>query len=161
MKKVLSIVVVGLFALAAVALVSGCKCHHWKGHEGREHGMRTATCPCCGKMMPMHPMMMHRMHMGMCPMCGAPVDKEHMKAMMEKMGVKEMAQTTCPITGKPINKQFFIDHMGKRIYFCSAACIDEFKKNPEKCMAKMKEMGQMCEPAPGATAAPVPGAPAP
>jgi YHS domain-containing protein len=151
MKKVLSIVIVVAVVFAVVAFAGGCKSHEWGHHHYGEHGMwmhgqemqgmPMMKCPRCGAIIHMQPMMMHRMQIG--------------------MEGKEMAQTTCPITGKPINKQFFIDHMGKRIYFCSAACIDEFKKNPEKCMAKMKEMGQMCEPAPGATAAPVPGAPAP
>jgi YHS domain-containing protein/rRNA maturation protein Nop10 len=174
MNRVLSIVIVGVVALAVVAFAGGCKC--WQSHEKYERhmgmrecpecGMPMVKCPCCGEWMHANPMMMYRMQHEMCPMCGGPMDKEHMKAMMEKMGAggmmegREMMQTTCPISGKPIDKKFYTDHMGKRIYFCSAACIDEFKKDPEKHMAKMKEMGQMCEPAPGAAPTPPP-APAP
>jgi len=71
-----------------------------------------------------------------------------------------VAQTTCPVTGKPIDKQFFIDYNGKRIYFCTAACIDEFKKAPDKYMQKLSDMGQVPENAPAPAPAPTP-APAP
>ncbi|MBU4264189.1 MAG: YHS domain-containing protein [Proteobacteria bacterium] len=55
-------------------------------------------------------------------------------------------QTTCPVMGGAINKEIHVDYEGKRIYFCCDYCIGEFKKDPEKYLQKMKEIGQ--EPAP-------------
>ncbi len=52
------------------------------------------------------------------------------------------AQTTCPVMGGPINKELYADYKGERVYFCCAACPPEFKKNPEKYIQKLKEMGQ-------------------
>jgi YHS domain-containing protein len=51
-------------------------------------------------------------------------------------------QTVCPVMGGEIDKTKFIDHNGKRIYFCCAGCLDEFKKNPEKYLKKLTKMGQ-------------------
>ena len=51
-------------------------------------------------------------------------------------------QTTCPVMGGTINKELHVDYKGQRVYFCCPACIDEFKKDPEKYLQKMKEAGQ-------------------
>jgi YHS domain-containing protein len=50
-------------------------------------------------------------------------------------------QTTCPVLGGMINKSIYTDYQGKRIYFCCAGCVGEFKKNPEKYMKKMESEG--------------------
>ena len=48
-------------------------------------------------------------------------------------------QTTCPIMGNPINKDIFIEHKGKKVYFCCAGCKEEFEKEPEKYIAKLPQ----------------------
>ena len=50
-------------------------------------------------------------------------------------------QTTCPVLGGKINQKVFVDYQGNRIYFCCAACIDEFNKDPEKYLKKMEAQG--------------------
>jgi YHS domain-containing protein len=173
MKRTAIILALGAAFIAVSALVSGCKTREcWKEREMRERhmmpmgecpcrgarmwecrecGMRTAECPHCGSMMTMRPMM-GQMGMGMCPMCGAQMNPMRMHEMMEKMKMmqgKEMKmQMNCPVSGMPIDKKFYADHTGKRIYFCSAACIDEFKKDPDKHMKKMMDEGVTPEPAP-------------
>jgi YHS domain-containing protein len=61
-------------------------------------------------------------------------------------------QTKCPVLGGNINKQIYADYQGKRIYFCCQGCDQEFKKNPEKYMKKLKEQGVTLEPAPAGPA---------
>jgi YHS domain-containing protein len=61
-------------------------------------------------------------------------------------------QTKCPVLGGKINKQIYADYQGKRIYFCCQGCDQEFKKNPEKYMKKLKEQGVVLEPAPAGPA---------
>ena len=51
------------------------------------------------------------------------------------------SQTKCPVLGNKIDGKVFADYQGKRIYFCCAACIDEFKKDPEKYLKKMEAEG--------------------
>ena len=51
------------------------------------------------------------------------------------------SQTNCPVMGGKIDEKFFVDYQGKRIYFCCAGCIDEFKKDPEKYLKKMEAEG--------------------
>ena len=51
------------------------------------------------------------------------------------------AQTTCPVMGGKINKEIYADHEGKRVYFCCAACLPQFKENPEEYLTKMKKAG--------------------
>ncbi len=58
------------------------------------------------------------------------------------------AQTKCPVMGGDIDRSKYTDYKGKRVYFCCAQCIDEFKKNPEKYMQKMKKDGVVLENAP-------------
>ena len=52
--------------------------------------------------------------------------------------VHAAAQTRCPVLGNKINEKVFVDYQAKRIYFCCAGCIDEFKKDPEKYLKKME-----------------------
>ena len=50
-------------------------------------------------------------------------------------------QRACPVTGKAVDRNIHIDFQGQRIYFCSAACPAEFRKDPEKYFAKIAEAG--------------------
>ena len=50
-------------------------------------------------------------------------------------------QTKCPVMGNPINKDVFTDYKGHRIFFCCSGCIEDFKKNPEAYLEKMKAEG--------------------
>ncbi len=52
-------------------------------------------------------------------------------------GEQEKPQEICPVMGGKINKSIFVDHQGNRIYLCCAACIDQFKKDPDKYMKKL------------------------
>jgi len=55
--------------------------------------------------------------------------------------VQAKEQTICPVMGGKINKAVFADHAGKRVYFCCAACIEPFKKDPEKYIKKLESDG--------------------
>ena len=46
-------------------------------------------------------------------------------------------QTTCPVSGQPIDKASSVDFQGQRIYFCSAGCKADFRKDPERFFAKI------------------------
>ena len=59
-------------------------------------------------------------------------------------------QTTCPVLGGNISKDIYADYKGQRVYFCCQGCDDEFKKDPEKYLQKMKEQGVQPEKAPAA-----------
>jgi YHS domain-containing protein len=61
-------------------------------------------------------------------------------------------QTTCPVLGGNINKDFFADYLGQRIYFCCAACIPEFQKDPQKYLDKLKAQGVTPEKTPAGPA---------
>ena len=65
---------------------------------------------------------------------GAQEVKEEAKAESPK---KLKNQTHCPVMGGEIDKEFYVDHMGKQIYFCCEMCIDKFKEDPEKYMKKL------------------------
>ena len=66
-------------------------------------------------------------------------------------------QTKCPVMGGDINKEVYADYDGKRVYFCCPSCIPQFKENPEKYLAQLKEAGVEPEavPAENGDAAPV------
>ena len=48
-------------------------------------------------------------------------------------------QTVCPVMGGAINKEIFAEYKGKKVYFCCSDCVAEFKKNPEKYLAKLPQ----------------------
>ena len=47
-------------------------------------------------------------------------------------------QTTCPVMGGKIDKNVYLDYEGQRIYFCCPSCKENFLKDPEKYLNKMK-----------------------
>lgn len=57
-------------------------------------------------------------------------------------------QATCPVLGGNIDKNVYVDYQGKRVYFCCQGCDNEFKKDPEKYMKKLKDAGVTPEAAP-------------
>jgi YHS domain-containing protein len=59
-------------------------------------------------------------------------------------------QTKCPVLGGNIDKSTYVDYKGQRVYFCCKGCDDEFKKNPEKYLEKMKSEGITPEKSPAA-----------
>lgn len=75
---------------------------------------------------------------------GCAVDKG---AKVEAVG---QAQTECPIMGGEIDREVYLDHGGKRVYFCCTGCIDDFKESPEKYLKKMAKDGVVLEDAPHA-----------
>ena len=48
-----------------------------------------------------------------------------------------IAQKNCPLTGGRINPDIHFDYNGRRIYFCCPGCIENFKKDPVKYLAKV------------------------
>jgi YHS domain-containing protein len=74
---------------------------------------------------------------------------------MEKMPMHEHAsmsqtasqtaateQTTCPVMGGPIDKNIFVEYQGKKVYFCCKGCVDTFKADPEKYVAKLPQFAK-------------------
>jgi YHS domain-containing protein len=51
----------------------------------------------------------------------------------------KVEQTTCPIMGQPINKDVFVEHKGKKVYFCCPGCEQKFQADPEKYIAKLPQ----------------------
>ena len=60
---------------------------------------------------------------------------------------KTMSQEICPVMtfgdiGCSVTKNdIYTDYQGKRIYFCSKACRETFKKDPEKYIKKLEDEG--------------------
>jgi len=45
----------------------------------------------------------------------------------------------CPVLGEKASPDISYKYKGKTYYFCCTACINEFKKNPEKYLSRIKE----------------------
>ena len=54
----------------------------------------------------------------------------------------QIAQTSCPVMGLPIDKDIYVDHKGRRVYFCCQMCVDKFKEDPETYLKKLDEQLQ-------------------
>ena len=48
-------------------------------------------------------------------------------------------QKVCPVMGGAIDKNVFVEHEGKKVYFCCPGCEDTFKADPEKYMTKLPQ----------------------
>jgi YHS domain-containing protein len=57
-------------------------------------------------------------------------------------------QTKCPVLGGNVDKNVYADYKGYRIYFCCKGCDEQFKKNPEKYLEKLKAEGVTLEKTP-------------
>ena len=52
-------------------------------------------------------------------------------------------QETCPVmAGGKIDKSLYVDHNGKRVYFCCGGCIDTFRKDPERYLRVLSDRGE-------------------
>ena len=59
----------------------------------------------------------------------------------------KIAQKICPVMGKKIDPKLFVDHKGRRVYFCCKMCVETFKKDPGKYIKKVD--GSAAKPATG------------
>ena len=48
-------------------------------------------------------------------------------------------QVICPVLGGKASPSISYQYKGKTYYFCCAMCINDFKKNPEKYLSRIKE----------------------
>lgn len=46
-------------------------------------------------------------------------------------------QTLCPVMGEEIDATVSVVHEGRKVFFCCEDCIDTFKKDPAKYLAKL------------------------
>jgi YHS domain-containing protein len=58
---------------------------------------------------------------------------------IEKVTSAIIEQTTCPVMGGAINKDIFTEYKGTKVYFCCPGCVDRFKADPEKYLAKLPQ----------------------
>lgn len=57
-----------------------------------------------------------------------------------KEATVEIEQTMCPIMdGNKIDKTIFVEHMGKKVYFCCPDCKATFEAEPEKYISKLPQ----------------------
>jgi YHS domain-containing protein len=139
-----NLVTVCLFAgvlVVGVILLQGCEDSDSGTSSGgkQETGEQKWVCP-------MHPDITADKPTK-CSKCGmdlVPQEAEKKPgAMMMPMSAKEIAvaveQTMCPIMGMAIDKKVFVEHKGKKVYFCCPGCEDKFKANPEQYIAKLPQ----------------------
>lgn len=87
-------------------------------------------------------------------------DKNHQHAQMTHMkqaadtaavlSETRTVQTVCPVMGGEINRNLYVDYENKRIYMCCKACLEMFKKNPQKYIKASEEKGIRFEAVPSA-----------
>lgn len=106
MKKVMGVIVCTSLAVAAGALLTGCK---------------DKSAPSSGSNMNMDNMGDH-----------AQKTADTMAKDATKMADNVTEQTICPVMGNPINKEYYTEYKGKKVYFCCPDCKAVFEKDPEK-----------------------------
>ena len=66
-------------------------------------------------------------------------DHKHVTS-KEAMHTEEESLGICPVTGGEANKENSYKYKGKVYYFCCPKCIEDFKKDPEKYISRIKEI---------------------
>ena len=61
------------------------------------------------------------------------------EAMTASANAPTGVQTLCPVMGGAINKDIFVEHQGKKVYFCCPGCIEQFEAEPEKYLGKLPQ----------------------
>ncbi len=78
-----------------------------------------------------------------CPMCTKALTKDpdkYFKKAAEDGILFENIQTTCPVSGEELEKKnSYLDHDGRRVYFCCDGCQKEFKADPQKYLKILDE----------------------
>ena len=54
-------------------------------------------------------------------------------------------QKLCPVMGGEIDKSAYVDHEGKRVYFCCPGCKATFMEKPDKYIEGMESQGIVLE----------------
>ncbi|MDP2941920.1 MAG: YHS domain-containing protein [Candidatus Omnitrophota bacterium] len=72
--------------------------------------------------------------------CCAAEHKDASRAAQDKSEAVDVGNKICPVMGEKINEKTkaTYEYKGKIYNFCCPACIDEFKKNPEKYIKKIE-----------------------
>jgi YHS domain-containing protein len=60
----------------------------------------------------------------------------------ETLAAQVAEQTVCPVMGGKIDKSIFVEYQGKKVYFCCASCLDTFKADPAKYVAKLPQFAK-------------------
>jgi len=132
---------IGVLAVAVcIMLVFAIGCKKKDQGSAMENAVSSAAVkpcpakPCCAK----DPNAMTKACAAKDPnaMVGACVAKDSNAVAAIKEALPE--QTTCPVMGGKINKDIFVEYKGQKIYFCCTACVETFKKDPEKYIGKIK-----------------------
>lgn len=67
-------------------------------------------------------------------------EHHHHDMMMGGMTQEESSVGICPVMGGAASKEYSSTYEGKTYYFCCPNCIEEFKKDPQKYISKIKEI---------------------
>ena len=66
-------------------------------------------------------------------------DKDEMKAApTTQPAADKPVNTKCPVSGDAIDPKVTTVYQGKTVAFCCKDCVEDFQKNPEKYMKKLK-----------------------
>ena len=55
-----------------------------------------------------------------------------------------VVQKTCPVLGNPFDKKVSTEYNGQTVYFCCAACVPKFEKEPEEYLPKLETWCTKC-----------------
>ena len=66
----------------------------------------------------------------------------------EKGDAAAVKQKLCPVMGEKVDRSSYVDHAGKRIYFCCPKCVGAFKSDPDKFMKKLQTQKAVLENSP-------------
>lgn len=64
-------------------------------------------------------------------------DEAHATAGTPSAQTVTTKQTLCPVMDDAIDPSVSVVHDGRKVYFCCKECIDKFKKDPAKYLAKL------------------------
>lgn len=64
---------------------------------------------------------------------------EGMTGSVDSAEAEKIAQKTCPVGKNKIDPEVFVEHAGRKIYFCCPGCDKAFQKDPAKYVKLVDE----------------------
>ena len=150
-------VVVTIIALLAASVAAACSCHAATGHTHDASAEHAAVAE--------PPVVIHAGTQTHCPIGGGEIDpavfedyqgqrvyfccpgcegpfledaEKHLRATGAKGQTVASIQTICPVAGNPVDTEVFIDHAGRRVFFCCPDCRPQFDADPDAYLPNLR-----------------------
>lgn len=147
MKRMYSMALIAVFATGYSLAAQGQHDHADHGSAGKPSAdaeLKQKTCPVSGKPINKDIFIEHEGQKVYfcckgCPPKFKETPNKYLPALYKQI-YPQTVQVKCPVMGGTVNPEVFVEHEGRRVYFCCKGCDKKFEADPKKYMKKLPEV---------------------